>query len=829
MTQDSSVKIDMNIAEGKEGFITKAMLHNAKMNIRTNRKLLMVLFFLHLTALPLILIMLIYNILAHGRNDEVEAYAVIGSFTTCAAAAAGILCALNAMPYLYKKSVVDMRYSLPMTTFQRFLSDFASGLFVYIAPFLASELISAVLILAGHLLCDGKTFASDEPGTLYTWECTIFQNSAEVIFKGIVGAVALMLMFYTLTILVASCCGSLFEAVCYTVFANGFIPGMTAAVIWSAMGNVRGLDEEVYLARYIPYTSPIGGMIGLVMSLEGSMNISAHGTRRAVPTTLTFGKWLVLFLIVTVIFGIVSYLIYRKRKAEDTGTPVVFGAFYHIIMTMCMVTIIFLFLTDNRADMDVLLPMVIVTAIIYFVFTVIRNRGFARFGRGVIAYAVTVTVSFGAWYAIGSTEAFGAGKWVPAPESVSKVYISYNGYYNTMSYHDFGGFESFSAYYTPVIGDSENIKAVIEAHSQLINNGKNGRDSLRIMYKMKSGNYVVREYALTAAAKDIISRIDMTNEFRESIANYVDNELGLYSSEEDLRQGGFSLRPQWSISSYQYNNVQTTELNRLPADFIPTLCKCYRNDIMSISAEDYYHNKGKMWIMESRYSNEISINEHFKETVAYLTSCGFDMGETALNEKETMKLIDEFTVSVTPPAELNISMPTNGNLFSNMCVYREEYTDIINKANKMYKSENGCYTITVNGNDAVVPAEYTALAEKAYIYAVADEFIRRGMNNANNGDFSIETTDSDAELIAGRICSEYFNYREGAQNVRLYKEFLKNFTSVYGKAKISESGYENIYDRMINYANLTDSDNESVNYSIMTEDYAIGVEEYVVY
>lgn len=824
MTQDSSVKIDMNIAGSKEGLITKAMLHNAKMNVRSNRKLLMVLFFLHLAALPLILIMLIYNILAHGMND-VEAYAIIGGFSTCAAAAAGILCALSAMPYLYKKSVVDMHYSLPMTTLQRFLSDFFSGLFVYIAPFLASELISAVLMLTGHLLCDGRTFIRDEPGTIESWNCTIFQDCAELTFKGIVGAVALMLMFYTLTVLVASCCGSLFEAVCYTVFANGFIPGMTAAVIWSSVGYVRGLEEEVYLARFIPYTSPIGGAIGLVLSLENSFYLSVDSGYVTAPASLTFGKWLVIFLIVTAVFGVVSYLIYRKRKAEDTGTPVVFGAFYHIIMTMCMVTIIFLFLSDNSADMDMLFPMIIVTAMIYFVFTVIRNRGFARFGRGVAAYAATVILSFGAWYVIGATEAFGAGKWLPAPESVSKAYISYNGYYNAArKYNDFGGFGTYSDTYVPVISDSENIKALTEAHSLLINDNANGMSNLRIMYKMKTGNYIVREYTLTAAAKDIISRIDMTNEFREQIANYTDRELGLYHS-----QGGFSLRPQWSISSYQFNNVQETGFDRLPADFIPTLCRAYRNDIMSISAEDYYHNKGKMWIIESRYGEEISINEHFKETVAYLSSCGFDMGETALNEKETMKLIDEFTVSVTPPAELNISMPTNRNLFSNMCVYREEYIDIVNKANKMYKSEKGCYTITVNGNDAVVPAEYTALAEKAYIYAVADEFIRRGMNNANNGDFSIETTDSDAEIIAGRICSEYFNYREGAQNVRLYKEFLKNFTSVYGKAKISESGYENIYDRMISYANNTESDNESVNYSIMTEDYAIAAEEYVVY
>ena len=205
MTQDSSVKIDMNIAGSKEGFITKAMLHNAKMNVRSNRKLLMVLFFLHLAALPLILVMLIYNILAHGMND-VEAYAIIGGFSTCAAAAAGILCALSAMPYLYKKSVVDMHYSLPMTTLQRFLSDFFSGLFVYIAPFLAAELISAVLMLTGHLLCDGKTFIRDEPGTIDSWNCTIFQDCAELTFKGIVGAVALMLMFYTLTVPAAARC-----------------------------------------------------------------------------------------------------------------------------------------------------------------------------------------------------------------------------------------------------------------------------------------------------------------------------------------------------------------------------------------------------------------------------------------------------------------------------------------------------------------------------------------------------------------------------------------------------------------------------------------------
>ena len=64
---------------------------------------------------------------------------------------------------------------LPMGTPQRFVSDFVSGLFIYIVPFIAAQIFTWILLLIGHLGFDGKTFyihSSDDPiEVTSSWTC----------------------------------------------------------------------------------------------------------------------------------------------------------------------------------------------------------------------------------------------------------------------------------------------------------------------------------------------------------------------------------------------------------------------------------------------------------------------------------------------------------------------------------------------------------------------------------------------------------------------------------------------------------------------------------
>ena len=98
----------------KSSFFTREMLHNAKMEILRQKKMMIVLTVLHLVGLPFVLIQMILKILSGHDFDSVAPYMAIGCITTAVALLAGISCAINSMPYLYKKTEVDTRLSLPM-------------------------------------------------------------------------------------------------------------------------------------------------------------------------------------------------------------------------------------------------------------------------------------------------------------------------------------------------------------------------------------------------------------------------------------------------------------------------------------------------------------------------------------------------------------------------------------------------------------------------------------------------------------------------------------------------------------------------------------------
>ena len=152
MTQDSSVKTaDISMNTAKKPFFSKAMLHNGRQNIIANFKLMVVIFILHIMAAPMLITAAMIQINETGQLADFDTYAVIAVFTTGLGAAAGLICALSVFSYLYKKTDVDMRMGLPMSTPQRFVSDFVSGLFIYIVPFIAAQIFTWILLLIGHL------------------------------------------------------------------------------------------------------------------------------------------------------------------------------------------------------------------------------------------------------------------------------------------------------------------------------------------------------------------------------------------------------------------------------------------------------------------------------------------------------------------------------------------------------------------------------------------------------------------------------------------------------------------------------------------------------
>lgn len=802
MTQDSSV----NMNDTKKKFFSKAMLHNGRQNVITNFKLMVIIFILHIMAMPMLIISAMIQMFENGKAYDLDIYAVIAVFTTGMGAAAGLICALSVFSYLYKKTDVDMRMGLPMSTSQRFVSDFLSGLFIYIVPFAAAQIITWILMLIGHLGFDGKTFyihSSDDPiEVTSSWTCDLFSTAAPYLWRGIIGGILLMIMFYTVTVFVASLCGNIFESIGYNILLNVLVPLVAYMIINAVMTNADGVSIDRYAYKAISLCGPFGGVAGLVLSLN---DIYYEDNNRIFAAYYTYPQWCGLFLLITVLLGAGTYLIYRRRRAEDTGKPVVFGVFYHVILTMAMFCICYSFMIDDGSE---IVPMLIITAVVYLVFHVVRNRGFGHILKGIAAYVITIVVAAGTFLLIEKTEGFGIGTYVPDPASVKCVYIPYTGF-NEQSQGELAYFDIYSK--TPTkLTQPENIQTVTDMHKRYIELMKNDQldydfsQQIEVIYKLKTGKTVFRFITLDEESIKKLMAMDTTDDLRTARADDIENRLGEFAKTADnyrldkdknnvevYESYSVVLSPQWKYNE----NGQSADgsisvlYSSLPADFTDNLAKALRNDIMNETEENYYKCDLPGYQLSVGYVN-IDIMGDYTAAIEYLRSCGLDASKlSTVTERVAKGYVNSNMMSGM--SDLGLASYANGTefrgntyylgsgfcfsdyvtygdnvayeirYFSSLNEYYDDIAKLLEVSRKRYKSDDVRYNIIVDGTEAAIPAEYNELAERVFIRSAADCFIEQAKAMDDTGNMS-----------------------------GTYQRFLSKFTEYYGRDKIvSAIGY----------------------------------------
>lgn len=837
MTQDSSVKTaDISMNTAKKPFFSKAMLHNGRQNIIANFKLMVVIFILHIMAAPMLITAAMIQINETGQLADLDTYAVIAVFTTGLGAAAGLICALSVFSYLYKKTDVDMRMGLPMSTPQRFVSDFVSGLFIYIVPFIAAQIFTWILLLIGHLGFDGKTFyihSSDDPiEVTSSWTCDAFSTAAPFLWRIIIGGILLMVMFYTVTVFVASLCGNIFESIGYNILLNILVPLVAYMLISAVMDNAPGVSIDRYAYKTISLCGPFGGVVGLVMSLNA---IFYEDDITVYSAYYTYPQWCLLFLLIIVLLVIGTYLIYRKRKAEDTGKPVVFGAFYHVILTLSMFCICYAFLVDDGSE---IVPMLIITAIVYLVFHVVRNRGFGHILKGIAAYVITIVVAAGTFLLIEKTEGFGIGTYVPDPASVKCVYIPYTGF-NEQSQGELAYFDIYSK--TPTkLTQPENIQTVTDMHKRYIELMKNDQldydfsQQIEVIYKLKTGKTVFRFITLDEESIKKLMAMDTTDDLRTARADDIENRLGEFAKTADnyrldkdknnvevYESYSVVLSPQWKYNE----NGQSADgsisvlYSSLPADFTDNLAKALRNDIMNETEENYYKCDLPGYQLSVGYVN-IDIMGDYTAAIEYLRSCGLDASKlSTVTERVAKGYVNSNMMSGM--SDLGLASYANGTefrgntyylgsgfcfsdyvtygdnvayeirYFSSLNEYYDDIAKLLEVSRKRYKSDDVRYNIIVDGTEAAIPAEYNELAERVFIRSAADCFIEQAKAMDDTGNMS-----------------------------GTYQRFLSKFTEYYGRDKIvSAIGYyygkdaaSAIYDAMNDFIGMNLNDTNEAYY-----------------
>ena len=446
-------------------FLNNYPAKNALRIISQNRKFVIITSILFLLGIPLIaftgLLEGYLSSLEQVKEDyttyfSCEAYVAIGCFCAGIAVFMGMFCGIRAFEEEWSKTRVDMLYALPLNGTQRFFSNYLGGLIMYIVPYLISVLLGWIicLIMIPMITALDGSFA-EEIKEIYSYY-----------FLGSFGLGVLMWMYYSISALTASCCGTMFENIYTNLLLNLLIPGTFAAVLGIVTNEVSGLDFE-YSWDFIGYMSPIGGLIYLVYLFEekdssffnlGSYSSTYEGYGGAAENSgfiPAYVRWIVVIILLTAGLTVFAWKLYQKRKAEHVGKPFVYIWIYYVILTA--VTICILCVAD--VEDDAAIAAIIFSAIVYFIMEVIRKRGFKKFWLSAVTYVVTVVTAFGLFFLTVTTDCFGRTKYIPAVASITSVELQFNSIETSRgtSYH-------------LIYKDKETISAIRNFHKEYLDN-----------------------------------------------------------------------------------------------------------------------------------------------------------------------------------------------------------------------------------------------------------------------------------------------------------------------------------------------------------------------
>jgi hypothetical protein len=676
------------------------------MDLRRLKKTLIVMCVLHVLGLPLLAI----SYISVATSDSYAMAGFIPLSVVCLSTALlmGFIIALNTFDYLYKKSKVDMVYSLPLTTRQRFLSDYFAGLFAYTVPYVISVVLA--LIVDGLAYFGISEWAEQEYGaTVYTLKlalCGLF----------------IMVMFYTLTVLVTSCCGSQFEAIAYNLLVNGLIPAAIAVFFVIFFGDLYGINVNDYLLRYISNSSPLGACIG-VATIVGSIS-----------STSTLVRWYLLTLAMDVVYFFVAYWLYSKRKAEDVSRPFVFKAFYYVVMSA--VTFIIVSIMVELDDSDAIAPMLFLSAIVYFICEVITNRGFKRFGWSVIRYVATVCGVVALCLVLKGTNGFGIEDRVPMASTISSVDVNYHGLYSD-SYHS-------SNDDTTTFKDRDTIQTIVDFHQDAVENHfgsyissgdyqnydecSDYYNTVTLTYHTRFGGTISRSYEVSFEQYMLLADLSVDSAYIEKSANdFKDKLLTQYGTPEIYYS---NKTPTPDRKSYYINvssklRVQSKEYDDISYAKVLELYECYKKDLEARTLDDILTPDDTYC-----YIDGYTIFSSYTNTIDFLTSNGYVPPSLSV-EIQSYNLYQSYSDCVLySPANITC---VGGDYYCTIDAYKaiggkqltldSSLLKLLEVAQPNYITTDKCYMISFQGNLYAIPSEYSSLAKSVYDNSLSYDYL----------------------------------------------------------------------------------------------------------
>ncbi len=486
---------------------------------------------------------------------------VIGAIMLVAVFVMNYVVTIKSFRWLYKKSVVDMDYSLPVSEDTRFCGDLLAVLTTCLVPHI-------IAIIAGIVLCNGLTVFGE-----YLADIEMLLNIVpQLMFTGFAASV----MLIALTLFVMSLCGRGAEARLYPAVINVIIPIIVAVCINIVISNVYGMSNlSGSMSSYtaVAFTSPLGLLAyTLFYALDSTVSLFGGGDTIFVAPITKAGV-LVPLILITLALLAGAYLLIRRRRAERVGSPFVYGAMKLVIPALVIFAITTVFsvyimdglfgnvdysysYTENAGGYIVAL--IILTFVLYIIMELISGKGFKKFHITLLKYVVTLAGSFLICMGLYFSNGMGMAYYVPDASQVvsAEVYLS-------------GG----SLWIGGEIKQAENIKALTEVHSDIPKDGDETSDwhsrHIEIEYTFKDGTTTARHYYLTEQRyNDACERLFSSELYLSSEARLLLDKCAVENSFVSQVRVNSNLRVECNIPAEQLSAALESDSKRVTPEMM---------------------------------------------------------------------------------------------------------------------------------------------------------------------------------------------------------------------------------------------------------------------
>ena len=642
------------------------------MQFKNNRKLFIAEFILQLLGIPLATLCFAkINIVLKDiqyQDDYYENYPfrtidfyeniyIFGLGFLFLAILVGAVIALKNYSYLLNRNKTDMEMSLPLSRKQMFLADYFSGLLVYILPYLIIVVVTLPIwfissptedVPSSYLLPGYRSQVYiPEPGFILMAELFIF---------------IAMLFVYTFTVMISTCCGNAVNAVAYLILSNAAI--VTAASLIKTIIGSCSLNDFYYMN--VTYEAerlcPAGSLWHVIRYLEDYTELSGSVSGEI--------NWMICTLISCTVCFITALLIFRHRKAEDTGKNFIVPLLFYIVSALITASVMWSIngprsLYDNiRASYDKITfsSSVLAAFIIYAVMLSLKEKTvkIRKPFRKLLFFIASVTVSFLLCVVCLKTYGYGFSFYNPEAISVKSARIEFPSLALYEDYTDYSHIKKITDLNRELnsdmmlIVDDRSVETNYfsrfpEAHSYTPDTNEDyeyyGRfyyphsdEQIHITYTLKNGYKYDRKFTpVTVDYTQSEIYQTMTDEFRKEMKTVSKEDIDQFS-DKDIKV--FCGKTSFTEELYGRRfRPFTTSADHYPAEFaVEEYDRNMLYDILSKSYSQYY-DTDDCFIFYISYDNPdcgdygYNINSHF-----FLPSEYSDLYEEFLNNSKYEKI-----------------------------------------------------------------------------------------------------------------------------------------------------------------------------------------------